>query len=207
MDYKNEYIALETRALRLKDRSVAIKGRFLEGFVNGEVTEELVIEVINNSTLDVYKKGNNTCVVKCILPNKHMIIETYSFINEEYNEAFGADICIRRIYDKVEELLNFLYLTGMNGFNPKKEKMTDDEAMEHIVNQALEFAVEEILESEYKEDYEFLKDTAMFRKQKQKAVTSLGKLKKDLVDIAKGEELSLEEMIELIIALYLATNK
>ena len=206
MDYKNEYIAIETRALRLKDRSVAIKGRFLEGFVNGEVTEELVIEVINNSTIDIYKKGNNTCVVKCILPNKHMIIETYSFINEEYNEAFGADICIRRIYDKVEELLNFLYLTGIHGFNPKEE-MTDDEAMEHIVNQALEFAIEDILKYEYEEDYEFLKDTAMFRKQKQKAIANLGKLKADLVDIAKGEELSLEEMIELIIALYLATNK
>ena len=206
MDYKNEYIALETRAIRLKDRSVAIKGRFIEGFVNGEVTEDLVIEVINNSTLDVYKKGNNTCVVKCILPNKHMIIETYSFINEEYNEAFGADICIRRIYDKVEELLNFLYLTGMNGFKPK-EKMTDDEAMEHIVNQALEFAVEDILEAEYGEDYEFLKDTTMFKKQKQKAIAGLGKLKKDLTDIAKGEELSLEELVELIVALYLATNK
>ena len=206
MDYKNEYIALETRALRLKDRSVAIKGRFIEGFVNGEVTEDLVIEVINNSTLDVYKKGNNTCVVKCILPNKHMIIETYSFINEEYNEAFGADICIRRIYDKVEELLNFLYLTGMNGFKPK-EKMTDEEAMEHIVNQALEFAVEDILEAEYGEDYEFLKDTTMFKKQKQKAIAGLGKLKKDLTDIAKGEELSLEELVELIVALYLATNK
>ena len=206
MDYKNEYIALETRALRLKDRSVAIKGRFLEGFVNGEVTEELVIEVINNSTIDIYKKGNNTCVVKCILPNKYMIIETYSFINEEYNEAFGADICIRRIYDKVEELLNFLYLTGMNGFKPK-EKMTDEEAMEHIVNQALEFAVEDILEAEYGEDYEFLKDTTMFKKQKQKAIAGLGKLKKDLTDIAKGEELSLEELVELIVALYLATNK
>ena len=206
MDYKNEYIALETRAIRLKDRSVAIKGRFIEGFVNGEVTEDLVIEVINNSTLDVYKKGNNTCVVKCILPNKHMIIETYSFINEEYNEAFGADICIRRIYDKVEELLNFLYVTGMNGFKPK-EKMTDEEAMEHIVNQALEFAVEDILEAEYGEDYEFLKDTTMFKKQKQKAIAGLGKLKKDLTDIAKGEELSLEELVELIVALYLATNK
>ena len=206
MDYKNEYIAIETRALRLKDKSVALKGRFLEGYCNGEVTDELVVEVINNSTIDIQKEGNNICVVKCILPNKHVIKETHSFINEPYNEAKGAHICIMRIYEKVEELLTFLYLSGTNGFNHKKE-MTDDEAMEHIVNQALEFAIEDILKYEYEEDYEFLKDTAMFRKQKQKAIAGLGKLKADLVDIAKGEELSLEEMIELIVALYLATNK
>jgi len=202
-----ENFAIETRIMKINNDNTRLDGRYIEGFKNNSVTTELVDEVLRNSIIKVATLEETTTLVTCILPNNFTIVETSSCMRKEnYSEEIGIEECMKRIKDKVWELLGFLYMTGMNGF---KEIEKDDEQMKmDIIDEALSLAFDEILEIECAGDIDYLVENNLYQKHKAKAIASIGaKLKADLIEISQGEELDLDDLVELIVALHLATKQ
>lgn len=62
--------------------------------------------------------GNRTTVVRCVLRNGFEIVESSSCVDpKNYSEEMGHDICMRKIKDKIWELLGFLLQTAWHGIN------------------------------------------------------------------------------------------
>lgn len=202
-----ENFAIETRIMKVKGNNTKLDGRYIEGFVGNKVTKELVDEVLRNSTIKVGTIEETTTIVTCVLPNSFTIIETSSAMTKEnYSEEIGVEECMKRIKDKVWELLGFLYMTGLNGFKSREE--VEKEVYEDIIDEALSLAFDEILEEELSGDIDYLVENNLYQKYKAKAIASIqAELKANLVDIVKGEELSLDDLVELIIALHMATRE
>lgn len=201
-----ENFSIETRIMKVKDNDTKLDGRFIQGFKNNSVTKELVDEVLRNSTIRVATIEENTTIVTCILPNSFTIVESSGCMTKEnYSEEIGVEECMKKIKDKVWELLGFLYMTGMNGFKSKEE--VEREVAEDIIDEALSIAFDEILEEELAGDIDYLVENNLYQKYKAKAIASIGaELKASLMEIVEGEELSLDDLVELIIALHMATN-
>jgi hypothetical protein len=97
-------------------------------------------------------------------------------------------------------------MTGLNGFKSREE--VEKEVYEDIIDEALSLAFDEILEEELSGDIDYLVENNLYQKYKAKAIASIeAQLKANLVDIVKGEELSLDDLVELIIALHMATRE
>ena len=202
-----ENFAIETRVMKVNDNETKLDGRFLQGFKNHSVTQELVLEVLDNSTFDISTINGVTTLVQCTLPNGFSIIKTSTCMTpENYDEAIGADVCIRKIEGEVWKLLGFLYMTGLNGFRSREE--VELEIAEDKIDEALSLAFDEILEEETKLDVDFLVDSRMYQNHKAKMIASIGaELKASLIEISQGEDLTLDDLVELIIGLYMASKK
>lgn len=60
--------------------------------------------------------GNRTTVVRCVLRNGFEIVESSSCVDpKNYSEDMGHDICMKKIKDKIWELLGFLLQTAWQG--------------------------------------------------------------------------------------------
>lgn len=71
--------------------------------------------------LDIQTIGEKMTFVQAILVNGFTIEETSSCVSaENYDEFIGAGICIKKIKEKVWELLGFLLQTALNGFVPEE---------------------------------------------------------------------------------------
>ena len=125
---------------------------------------------------------------------------------ENYDEGIGAEVCIRKIEGEVWKLLGFLYMTGKNGFKSKEE--VELEIAEDKIDEALSLAFDEILEEETKLDIDYLVDSKIYQKEKSKMIASIGaELKANLLEISQGEDLTLDDLVELIIGLYMASKE
>jgi hypothetical protein len=73
------------------------------------VTQEQVKEVLDNSFFLIQTILDKTTIVVCQLPNGFTIIESSSCVDPaNYNEELGAEICKRRIENKVWELEGYV---------------------------------------------------------------------------------------------------
>lgn len=60
--------------------------------------------------------GDKTTIVRAVLRNGFEIVETSSCVSpENYDERVGQELCMKKIKDKVWELLGFLLQTAVNG--------------------------------------------------------------------------------------------
>lgn len=60
--------------------------------------------------------GENTTVVRCVLKNGFVIVESSSCVDPaNYSEKMGTEICMGKIKDKIWELLGFLLQTAWHG--------------------------------------------------------------------------------------------
>lgn len=60
--------------------------------------------------------GDRTTVVRCVLRNGFVIVESSSCVDpKNYSEEMGHDICMEKIKDKIWELLGFLLQTAWHG--------------------------------------------------------------------------------------------
>lgn len=60
--------------------------------------------------------GDKTTVVRAVLRNGFEIVESSACVSaENYDEALGAQICMKHIKDKVWMLLGFLLQTAVHG--------------------------------------------------------------------------------------------
>lgn len=78
------------------------------------VSQKMVDEFIAYD--EVKTMGDATTVVRCVLRNGFVIVESSSCVDPaNYSEEMGAQICRERIKNKVWELLGFLLATAKNG--------------------------------------------------------------------------------------------
>lgn len=80
------------------------------------VSQKMVDEFIAYD--EVKTMGAATTVVRCVLRNGFVIVESSSCVDPaNYSEEMGAEICRERIKNKIWELLGFLLATAKNGIN------------------------------------------------------------------------------------------
>jgi hypothetical protein len=80
------------------------------------IDDHMVKEFI--ASVESTKIGEKTTVVRATLKNGFEIIETSSCVDKaNYDQELGTKICMKRIEDKVWELLGFLLQTAYMGIN------------------------------------------------------------------------------------------
>ena len=80
------------------------------------VTQEDVDNFISN--IEISTIGGKTTLVVVTLVNGFTITESSSCVGPaNYDEKYGAEICIGKIKDKIWFLLGFLLQSGINGLN------------------------------------------------------------------------------------------
>lgn len=78
------------------------------------ISQEMVDHFIQNWRTDTL--GDKTTIVRAVLRNGFEIVETSSCVSpENYDERVGQELCMKKIKDKVWELLGFLLQTAVNG--------------------------------------------------------------------------------------------
>ena len=78
------------------------------------ISSEMVDHFIKNWRTDTL--GDKTTIVRATLRNGYEIVETSSCVSpENYDERIGQELCMKKIKDKVWELLGFLLQTAVNG--------------------------------------------------------------------------------------------
>lgn len=69
---------------------------------------------------EVQTMGEKCTVVRAVLRNGFEIVESSACVSKEnYDETLGAEICMKKIKDKVWFLLGFLLQTAVNGIDMK----------------------------------------------------------------------------------------
>ena len=78
------------------------------------IGQEMVDDFIAHT--EVQTLGDKTTVVRAVLCNGFELVESSSCVSKEnYSEELGAQICMKKIKDKVWFLLGFLLQTAVHG--------------------------------------------------------------------------------------------
>ena len=78
------------------------------------ISQEMVDDFIRGT--EIITMGDKTTVVRAVLRNGFEIVESSACVSaENYDEALGAQICMKHIKDKVWMLLGFLLQTAVHG--------------------------------------------------------------------------------------------
>jgi len=78
------------------------------------ISQEMVDDFIAHT--EVITMGDKNTVVRAVLKNGFEIVESSACVSaENYDEAYGAKICMEKIKDKVWILLGFLLQTAIHG--------------------------------------------------------------------------------------------
>ena len=69
------------------------------------ITEEYIAEIMENSDFEISTVFDKCTVVSCRLPNGFVITESSACVSpENYDEDMGAEICFKKIENKIWEL-------------------------------------------------------------------------------------------------------
>lgn len=100
--FERAYLLLEVNGM-LKTEAPSISAEMVERFIDHHETVTM---------------GGKTTVVRAVLKNGFEIVESSSCVSaENYDEKLGEEICMKRIRNKVWELLGFLLQTAVGGVN------------------------------------------------------------------------------------------
>lgn len=100
--FESAYLPLEVNG-KLKTAAPSISAEMVERFIDHHETVTM---------------GGKTTVVRAVLKNGFVIVESSSCVSaENYDEKLGEEICMKRIRNKVWELLGFLLQTAVGGVN------------------------------------------------------------------------------------------
>lgn len=98
--FESAYLPLEVNGM-LKTAAPSISAEMVERFIDHHETVTM---------------GGKTTVVRAVLKNGFEIVESSSCVStENYDEKMGEKICMKRIRNKVWELLGFLLQTAVGG--------------------------------------------------------------------------------------------
>ena len=108
--FEEAYLPMDPNP-KLKTDKPSISARMVEDFILETWTETL---------------GDKTTVVRALLRNGFEIVESSSCVSpENYDEALGRDICMKKIREKVWMLLGFLLQTAVDGIRKPLESAWD----------------------------------------------------------------------------------
>ena len=84
--------------------------------ISAKMVEDFILETWTQTA------GKKTTIVRAMLKNGYEIVEASSCVSpENYDEAMGREICMKKIRDKVWALLGFLLQTAVQGVQGFKE--------------------------------------------------------------------------------------
>lgn len=116
--FESAYLPLEVNGM-LKTAAPSISAEMVERFIDHH---------------EAVTMGGKTTVVRAVLKNGFVIVESSSCVSaENYDEKLGEEICMKRIRNKVWELLGFLLQTAVGGVSGEAaaENRCCDEDCEH----------------------------------------------------------------------------
>ena len=91
------------------------------------ITQEYIDSIMEHSDIEVSTVFDKCTIVSCRLPNGFVIIESSACVSpENYDEAMGFDICMKKIEDKVWELEGYRLQTEVYETNMLAECCCDD---------------------------------------------------------------------------------
>ncbi|MCP3941525.1 MAG: hypothetical protein GY710_08600 [Desulfobacteraceae bacterium] len=100
---------------QFEDQNFCITGK------NNIITQddvENMIETMHVETLTPPGTKSKTTFVQCILKNGFILTESSTCVDPaNYEEKYGAEICMKKIEDKIWFLLGFLLRSAVYGFN------------------------------------------------------------------------------------------
>lgn len=100
--FESAHLPLEVNGM-LKTEAPSISAEMVERFIDHH---------------EAVTMGGKTTVVRAVLKNGFVIVESSSCVSaENYDEKLGEEICMKRIRNKVWELLGFLLQTAVGGVN------------------------------------------------------------------------------------------
>lgn len=100
--FESAYLPLEVNGM-FKTAAPSISAEMVERFIDHHETVTM---------------GSKTTVVRAVLKNGFEIVESSSCVSaENYDEKLGEEICMKRIRNKIWELLGFLLQTAVGGVN------------------------------------------------------------------------------------------
>lgn len=80
------------------------------------VTQDQINDIIGASEIKVYKFGEKTTCVHCVLPNGFVIVESSSCVDPaNFDEIIGYEICMDRIANKIWELEGYKLQDQVHG--------------------------------------------------------------------------------------------
>jgi hypothetical protein len=80
------------------------------------ISQQMVDDFIKETHIDTI--GEKTTLVRVTLKNCFELVEASSCVDKtNYDEKMGAEICMKKIKDKIWFLLGFLLQTAQNGIN------------------------------------------------------------------------------------------
>lgn len=98
--FERAYLPLEVNG-KLRTAAPSISAEMVERFIDHHETVTM---------------GGKTTVVRAVLKNGFVIVESSSCVSaENYDEKLGEEVCMKRIRNKVWELLGFLLQTAVGG--------------------------------------------------------------------------------------------
>lgn len=98
--FESAYLPLEVNGM-LKTAAPSISAEMVERFIDHH---------------EAVTMGGKTTVVRAVLKNGFVIVESSSCVSaENYDEKLGEEICMKRIRNKIWELLGFLLQTAVGG--------------------------------------------------------------------------------------------
>lgn len=87
---------------------------------NNKITTSDIDRMMSN--VEVYKLGGTTTIAQVTLLNGFKITETNSCSDPVYyDEQVGKDVCMKKVYTKIQLLLEFLLQSSINGFPTESE--------------------------------------------------------------------------------------
>lgn len=93
------------------------------------ISQEMVDDFIADT--EVTTMGDKCTVVRAVLRNGFEIVESSACVSaENYDEKLGADICMKKIKDKVWFLLGFLLQTAVHGVDGSEGRQMGQEKKE-----------------------------------------------------------------------------
>lgn len=77
--------------------------------------KEYIDKIMSNSEIEVEKYGEKTTILKAVLPNGFVVIESSSCIDpKNFNMEIGKEICLEKLTRKIWELEGYQLQTVVN---------------------------------------------------------------------------------------------
>lgn len=98
-----------------------------------KATPSISQSMVESFIKDIYVStlGNKTTILKAVLANNYVIVESSSCVDDRYYDIdIGKQQCLKRLYGRVGELLGFLLCSAVNGFDKDKgNDFTEEEIL------------------------------------------------------------------------------
>lgn len=100
-----------------------------DGRSNIRITRDYIYDILDKSEIIVTTVFDKCTIVSCKLPSGFVIVESSACVDpNNYDEDYGAEICIDKIVDKLYELEGYLLqeALSLNSYGEDEDNLSSD---------------------------------------------------------------------------------